>query len=82
MGWEKPAVQMSLSLSTEFVFYCCRYNLQNENSDIDAFVVYQAHTRDLLSFNPPKGTVKVRPVVLAVVLTLVAVHYIISSLLS
>ncbi|XP_025080417.1 LOW QUALITY PROTEIN: uncharacterized protein LOC112556022 [Pomacea canaliculata] len=35
-----------------------RYNLQNENSDIDAFVVYQAHTRDLLSFNPPKGTVK------------------------
>ena len=36
-----------------------RYNVQQPDSDIDAFIVYQAHTKDLLGFNPPKMTIKV-----------------------
>ncbi|KAL5007505.1 hypothetical protein ScPMuIL_016311 [Solemya velum] len=35
-----------------------RYNLQGEASDVDIFVVYQADTKKLLGFNPPKQTIK------------------------
>ncbi|KAK7098376.1 uncharacterized protein [Littorina saxatilis] len=35
-----------------------RYNVQQPDSDIDAFIVYQAHTKDLLGFDPPKMTIK------------------------
>lgn len=35
-----------------------RYNLHRPGSDIDAFIVYQAQTRDLLRLDPPKQTLK------------------------
>ena len=36
-----------------------RYNLANENSDMDMFVVYMASTRSHLSLTPPPMTIKV-----------------------
>ncbi|KAL3842076.1 hypothetical protein ACJMK2_020141 [Sinanodonta woodiana] len=35
-----------------------RYNLHKAESDTDMFIVYQANTKDLLGFDPPKHTVK------------------------
>ncbi|KAK7481474.1 hypothetical protein BaRGS_00027236 [Batillaria attramentaria] len=35
-----------------------RYNLQQAGSDIDAFIIYQAHTKDILGFTPPRLTLK------------------------
>lgn len=35
-----------------------RYNLCTPESDTDMFIVYQAKTKDVLGFNPPKQTIK------------------------
>ncbi|XP_061177883.1 uncharacterized protein LOC133186659 [Saccostrea echinata] len=37
-----------------------RYNLSTPESDTDMFIVYQAKTRDVLGFQPPKQTIKNR----------------------
>ncbi|XP_062596432.1 uncharacterized protein LOC134257867 [Saccostrea cucullata] len=37
-----------------------RYNLSTPESDTDMFIVYQAKTRDVLGFHPPKQTIKNR----------------------
>ena len=39
-----------------------RYNLANENSDMDMFVIYMASTRSHLSLTPPPMTIKVTAV--------------------
>lgn len=39
--------------------YFERYNLCTPESDTDMFIVYQAKTKDILGFNPPKQTIKV-----------------------
>ena len=36
-----------------------RYNLANENSDMDMFVIYMASTRSHLSLTAPPMTIKV-----------------------
>ena len=55
-----PKICSVLLCNTSCVpFYLHRYNLCTPESDTDMFIVYQAKTKDILGFNPPKQTIKV-----------------------
>ena len=59
LGRNLPALSIASVIMMSCEGICSRYNVQQPESDIDAFIVYQAHTKDLLGFSPPKMTIKV-----------------------
>ncbi|XP_021347858.1 uncharacterized protein LOC110446857 isoform X2 [Mizuhopecten yessoensis] len=60
-NWLKISVKITKELGNIIMacpFGSRRYNLHTSTSDMDMFLVYQAKTRDILGFNPPKQTLK------------------------
>ncbi|XP_045175397.2 uncharacterized protein LOC123536344 isoform X2 [Mercenaria mercenaria] len=59
--WMKIVTQVEQELGKVLLacpFGSQRYNLHTPSSDTDMFIVYQARTSDILSFHPPKQTIK------------------------
>ncbi|XP_033751977.1 uncharacterized protein LOC117335843 isoform X2 [Pecten maximus] len=60
-NWMKISEKITQELGSIIMacpFGSRRYNLHTPTSDMDMFLVYQARTRDILGFNPPKQTLK------------------------
>lgn len=55
----KYSINYFIYIATCVTCYFKRYNLCTPESDTDMFIVYQAKTKDVLGFNPPKQTIKV-----------------------